>query len=138
MKLKTKMQLAFCVLCIVPIILIVAVLSLGTYKLKTIYHTYKIDMNTYTVMFNPMLAFNAVNSSIEDELETVRDANPDLLCDSDYLAEYCNGLTNDATNIVVNLNGRYVFSNYDNDELEDSGRNVLRRQSADACEQSAF
>ena len=111
------MQLAFCVLCIVPIILIVAVLSLGTYKLKTIYHTYKIDMNTYTVMFNPMLAFNAVNSSIEDELETVRDANPDLLCDSDYLAEYCNGLTNDATNIVVNLNGRYVFSNYDNDEL---------------------
>lgn len=109
MKLKTKMQLAFCVLCIVPIILIVAVLSLGTYKLKTIYHTYKIDMNTYTVMFNPMLAFNAVNSSIEDELETVRDANPDLLCDSDYLTEYCNGLTNDATNIVVNLNGRYVF-----------------------------
>lgn len=119
MKLKTKMQLAFCVLCIVPIILIVAVLSLGTYKLKTIYHTYKIDMNTYTVMFNPMLAFNAVNSSIQDELETVRDENPDLLCDSDYLTEYCNGLTNGSTDIIVNLDGEYVFSNYNDDELEE-------------------
>ena len=52
MKLKTKIQLAFCVLSIVPLILVVGVLSVGTYKLKTIYNTYKIDMNTYTVMFN--------------------------------------------------------------------------------------
>lgn len=118
MKLKTKIQLAFCALCIVPLILVVAVLSVGTYKLKTIYHTYKIDMNTYTVMFNPMLAFNAVNSSIEDELEAVRDENPDLLCDSDYLDKYCQGLTNDATDIVVNMDGQYVYSSYD-DEQED-------------------
>ena len=103
MKLKTKIQLAFCVLSIVPLILVVGVLSVGTYKLKTIYNTYKIDMNTYTVMFNPMLAFNAVNSSIEDELEVVRDANPDLLCDPEYLDEYFNGLTNDATDIIVIL-----------------------------------
>lgn len=119
MKLKTKIQLAFCVLSIVPLILVVGVLSVGTYKLKTIYNTYKIDMNTYTVMFNPMLAFNAVNSSIEDELEVVRDANPDLLCDPDYLDEYFNGLTNDATDIIVNLDGQYVYSSYnDNQEAE--------------------
>ena len=110
MKLKTKIQLAFCALCIVPIILVLAVLGLGTYKLKTIYHTYKIDMNTYSVMLNPMLAFNAVNSSIEEELEAVRDVNPDLLCDAAYLDEYCNGLTNDATYLVVNLDGQYVYS----------------------------
>ncbi len=119
MKLKTKIQLAFCVLSIVPLILVVGVLSVGTYKLKTIYNTYKIDMNTYTVMFNPMLAFNAVNSSIEDELEVVRDANPDLLCDPEYLDEYFNGLTNDATDIIVNLDGQYVYSSYnDNQEAE--------------------
>ena len=119
MKLKTKIQLAFCVLSIVPLILVVGVLSVGTYKLKTIYNTYKIDMNTYTVMFNPMLAFNAVNSSIEDELEVVRDANPDLLCDPEYLDEYINGLTNDATDIIVNLDGQYVYSSYnDNQEAE--------------------
>lgn len=119
MKLKTKIQLAFCVLSIVPLILVVGVLSVGTYKLKTIYNTYKIDMNTYTVMFNPMLAFNAVNSSIEDELEVVRDANPDLLCDPEYLNEYFNGLTNDATDIIVNLDGQYVYSSYsDNQEAE--------------------
>lgn len=119
MKLKTKIQLAFCVLSIVPLILVVGVLSVGTYKLKTIYNTYKIDMNTYTVMFNPMLAFNAVNSSIEDELEVVRDANPDLLCNPEYLDEYFNGLTNDATDIIVNLDGQYVYSSYnDNQEAE--------------------
>ena len=119
MKLKTKIQLAFCVLSIVPLILVVGVLSVGTYKLKTIYNTYKIDMNTYTVMFNPMLAFNAVNSSIEDEIEVVRDANPDLLCDPEYLDEYFNGLTNDATDIIVNLDGQYVYSSYnDNQEAE--------------------
>ena len=119
MKLKTKIQLAFCVLSIVQLILVVGVLSVGTYKLKTIYNTYKIDMNTYTVMFNPMLAFNAVNSSIEDELEVVRDANPDLLCDPEYLDEYFNGLTNDATDIIVNLDGQYVYSSYnDNQEAE--------------------
>lgn len=119
MKLKTKIQLAFCVLSIVPLILVVGVLSVGTYKLKTIYNTYKIDMNTYTVMFNPMLAFNAVNSSIEDELEVVRDANPDLLCDPEYLDEYFNGLINDATDIIVNLDGQYVYSSYnDNQEAE--------------------
>ena len=119
MKLKTKIQLAFCVLSIVPLILVVGVLSVGTYKLKTIYNTYKIDMNTYTVMFNPMLAFNAVNSSIEDELEVVRDANPDLLCNPEYLDEYFNGLTNDATDIIVNLDGQYVYSSYnDNQETE--------------------
>lgn len=119
MKLKTKIQLAFCVLSIVPLILVVGVLSVGTYKLKTIYNTYKIDMNTYTIMFNPMLAFNAVNSSIEDELEVVRDANPDLLCDPEYLDEYFNGLTNDATDIIVNLDGQYVYSSYnDNQEAE--------------------
>lgn len=119
MKLKTKIQLAFCVLSIVPLILVVGVLSVGTYKLKTIYNTYKIDMNTYTVIFNPMLAFNAVNSSIEDELEVVRDANPDLLCDPEYLDEYFNGLTNDATDIIVNLDGQYVYSSYnDNQEAE--------------------
>lgn len=119
MKLKTKIQLAFCVLSIVPLILVVCVLSVGTYKLKTIYNTYKIDMNTYTVMFNPMLAFNAVNSSIEDELEVVRDSNPDLLCDPEYLDEYFNGLTNDATDIIVNLDGQYVYSSYnDNQEAE--------------------
>ena len=118
MKLKTKIQTAFCVLCVVPLVLVIAVLSVGTYKLKTIYHTYKIDLNTYTVMLNPMLAFNAVNSSIQAELETVRDANPDLLCDKDYLDEYCNGLTNDATDIIVNMDGEYVYSSYD-DNLED-------------------
>ena len=119
MKLKTKIQLAFCVLSIVPLILVVGVLSVGTYKLKTIYNTYKIDMNTYTVMFNPMLAFNAVNSSIEDALEVVRDANPDLLCDPEYLDEYFNGLTNAATDIIVNLDGQYVYSSYnDNQEAE--------------------
>ena len=118
MKLKTKIQMAFCVLCIVPLILVLAVLSVGTYKLKTIYHTYKIDLNTYTVMLNPMLAFNAVNSSIQAELETVRDANPDLLCDKDYLDEYCNGLTNDATDIIVNMDGEYVYSSYD-DNFDD-------------------
>lgn len=119
MKLKTKIQLAFCALSIVPLILVVGVLSVGTYKLKTIYNTYKIDMNTYTVMFNPMLAFNAVNSSIEDELEVVRDANPDLLCNPEYLDEYFNGLTNDATDIIVNLDGQYVYSSYnDNQEAE--------------------
>ena len=37
MKLKTKIQMAFCVLCIVPLILVLVVLSVGTYKLKTIY-----------------------------------------------------------------------------------------------------
>ena len=118
MKLKTKIQMAFCVLCIVPLILVLAVLSVGTYKLKTIYHTYKIDLNTYTVMLNPMLAYNAVNSSIQAELETVRDANPDLLCDKDYLDEYCNGLTNDATDIIVNMDGEYVYSSYD-DNFDD-------------------
>lgn len=118
MKLKTKIQMAFCVLCIVPLILVLVVLSVGTYKLKTIYHTYKIDLNTYTVMLNPMLAFNAVNSSIQAELETVRDANPDLLCDKDYLDEYCNGLTNDATDIIVNMDGEYVYSSYD-DNFDD-------------------
>ena len=32
MKLKTKIQMAFCVLSIVPLILVLAVLSVGTYK----------------------------------------------------------------------------------------------------------
>ncbi len=119
MKLKSKIQLAFCTLSIVPIMLILTVLGIGTYRLKTIYNTYKTDINTYTILLNPMIAFNAINTSIQGELEEVKRVNPDLLCDADYLNEYSQGLTNDASYIIVNLNGEYVYSSYDNPAKED-------------------
>ena len=118
MKLKSKIQLAFCTLSIVPILLILAVLGLGTYRLKTIYNTYKTDINTYTLLLNPMIAFNAINSSIEDELEEVKKVNPDLLCDAHFLNEYSQGLTNDSSYIIVNLDGEYVYSSYHNPDKE--------------------
>lgn len=110
MKLKSKIQLAFCVLCIVPVILIVAVLSLGTIRLKNIYHTYKTDMDTYSVLLNPMLAFNAVNSSIIEELAQVKNESEELLCEPEYLENYADGLTNNATYLMLRLNGEYVYS----------------------------
>ena len=118
MKLKTKMKLAFCTLSIVPILLILAVLSLGSHRLKNIYNTYKTDSNSYTVLLNPMLAFNAINASIESELQEVKRANPDLLCNVEYLNEYAMSLTNDASYLIVNLDGRYVYSSFSNEDME--------------------
>lgn len=127
MKLKNKIQLAFCTLIIVPILFMLCIFGIGTYKLKTIYHTYKIDMNTYTILFNPMLAFNAVNSSIQSELEQIRLENEEMLYDPEFLAKYSEGLTNDATYIMVKMSGSYIYSSLpDNLKSEELFRELAK------------
>ena len=111
MKLRGKIQLAFCTLVVVPIMLIAVILGVGTYKLKTMYNTYKIDMNAYTILLNPMLAFNAVNSSIEAEVNEIVSSDVAKLTDVDFLEQYSSELANDATYIMVRVEDKYLYFN---------------------------
>lgn len=108
MKLKTKIQICFLGLVLIPTIMICLLAGTGIFRIKSIYNEYY-SGNPGDNLYNSMDAFNHFNRRIEGELEAVAASNPEKLSDKQFLDDFSAKIRSNACYLVVMADKEMIY-----------------------------
>lgn len=114
MKLSKKIIISFIIIAIFPIMVMCGVVFvLGRSQIKSIENKYDIEISTYEMLYNPIGMLNQITDNVKEQIQDIKEKNPENLENSGYLKKFNNSLASKYTFLVAVKNGNIVFNGND-------------------------
>ena len=121
MKLKDKLKVSFCVMVVLPALML-CVLVVGIFKIQSdsICKTYNVEGDTVLLYFySPMTLFGSITDDVYEQIKEQAEDNPTSFNNRAYLESLGNTLDERLSKLVVRKNNNVTYNStqYSNTEL---------------------
>ncbi len=119
MKLKTRLIIAFCVLIVLPIILLgVAIFGFSMLQNRFEQQNFRLESQTgYGLFSNSLQIMNQYTESDYTEISDLARTDPEMLESEAYLAEENEALLDKSSFLIFRKNGEIVYNGYDGESV---------------------
>lgn len=120
MKLKTRLAVAFCIITVVPIVLIyMSFLGLSSYQMNSFRKTYGLSERVDLLSGNSMQVFNRLTEQIQKQIRAELDQDTSKFKEKSYLKELNRKLLAKYAYLIVRKDDQIIFVGNDNLRIED-------------------
>ena len=118
MKLRTRLKIAFCLMVLLPVIMIVGMLyGFGKYQIHALEKTYGVEFNSGNLL-NSTQAMSDATAKIMERMVDDEEKNPDIFEDETYLDELNSELKKKLSYLLVMKNGEISYQGVGGDLAE--------------------
>ncbi len=132
MDFKRRLLMAFCIILIIPVILIyMTAKMIITYQVDSVYETYNIEADTLQLVANPLQVLSRATGGVYDEIKMTAADNPEKLEDLTYLESINSKLMVNESFLIIRKGQNILFTG-DNEITKQLGDGLPKYDSVTA------